>query len=466
MFHFNIGEHEVQRVHFIGIGGVSMSGIAELLFFKNYQVTGSDRSDNVHTKHLRTLGIPVAIGQKASNISNQDLFVYTDAIPATNEELIAARATGKPCVSRGEFLGALMRNYRHSIAVSGSHGKSTTTSIITKILLNSPTDATILLGGSLDEIAGNVRAGNDDYFLAEACEYKGNIRFYFPQLAIILNIDEDHLDYYKNLEDIVNAFRNYMRNLSADSCAILNIDDENTARLVDAVPGRVVTFGVNNPKAMYNAVNVQFDALGRPSFDLILPSGRSEHFNLSIIGRYNVYNAVAAIVATLETGLTVDHIRAGVQAYTPLHRRMEIVGDFHGATVMTDYGHHPTEIRSTLEALAEHKAARLICVFQPHTYSRTRTLMNEFAEAFYFADEVVVTKILGAREIDDGSVRAEELVDKLLLRGVKATYCETFDDAEAYLATIANPHDLILTTGCGDIDELAYQMTKKRPALA
>lgn len=466
MFHFSLSSHAYPSVHFIGIGGVSMSGIAELLHTKRYQITGSDRSENFHTKHLRSVGIPITIGQSADNIKNQSLFVYTDAIPMDNTELVAARATGRPCVTRGQFLGALMRNYQHSIAVSGSHGKSTTTSIITKILLGADADSTILLGGALDEIGGNMRSGSSEYFLAEACEYKGNIRYYFPQLAIVLNIDEDHLDYYRDLDDIIDTFAAYMDNLSADAKAILNIDDENTRKLLRHVAQKAVTFGIDNDDAMYNAIHIVFDDLGHPSFDLRLPDGSLEPFHLNIIGRYNVYNSVAAIAATHQTGLPISLIRQGVENYRPLHRRMEIVGTFHDATVMTDYGHHPKEIQSTLDALSEHKPARLICVFQPHTYSRTRTLMDQFAESFYSADEVVVTEIMGAREVDDGSVHATELVDRLLQNHVPAVYCKTFEDAEHYLAARVHYKDLILTTGCGNIDELAYQMAQHRPALA
>ncbi len=466
MFHFNIKELALPKVHFIGIGGVSMSGIAELLHDSGYTVTGSDRSENSYVSHLKSRGIKVAIGQVAENITDQDLFVYTDAIPDTNEELIAAKATGKDVVTRGEFLGALMRNYTKSIAVSGSHGKSTTTALISKILMAGETNPTVLLGGSFDEIAGNVHTGNSEYFLAEACEYKGNIRYYYPEVAVILNIDEDHLDYYKNLDDITMAFQNYMANLSPGSKAIINLDDANCRKLLDHIPGEAITFAIENDHATYNATNVKFDSIGRPSFHLTYPDGDLTFIQLSIIGRYNISNALAAIAATDQTGVDRQAIQEAVENYLPLHRRMEVVGLFEEATVMTDYGHHPTEINATLEALNEHKKGRLICVFQPHTYSRTYTLMDDFAEAFYHADEVVVTEIMGAREVDTGLVKSEDLVKRLQENGVKTVYCQTFDDAENYLSGKVKADDLILTTGCGNIDELAYQMVDVKDAVS
>nr|WP_072514419.1 UDP-N-acetylmuramate--L-alanine ligase [Ndongobacter massiliensis] len=466
MFEFHYPSHDYRSVHFIGIGGVGMSGMAELLHAKGYLVTGSDSLNSKHTEHLQAIGIPVHIGQNASNIQNQDLFVYTDAIPETNEELVAARATGKPCVSRGVFLGALMRNYKHSIAVSGSHGKSTTTSMLTKILLSAPTDPTILLGGSLDEIEGNVRVGTDDYFLAEACEYKRNICHYYPQIAIILNIDEDHLDYYRDLDDIVDAFIDYMGNLNEDSIVILNADDAPSLRLLPHVPGKAVTFAIDNPQADYHIQNITFDPIGHPAFDLHLPDNTVEHFQLGILGRFNVIDATAAIIAAHQTGLSAEEIRVGIEGYHSLHRRLERIGTYREATVMTDYAHHPREIRVTLEALAEHKTGRLFCVFQPHTYARTRTLMKQFIECFDPADTVLLTKTFSVREIPDGSARSEDVVEKLVARGVDAHYAETMEDAERFLETHVRPNDLIVAMGAGSIDNLAYRLANAWPVLA
>lgn len=460
MFQFDINRMDVKKVHFIGIGGVSMSGIAELLHAHGYEVTGSDIRENKYVKHLESIGIPVMIGQKAENISDQELFIYTDAILPQNEELQAAIASRKPCVTRGQFLGALMRNYSRSIAVSGSHGKSTTTSMIADILIHTEDAPTILLGGSLDDIGGNALSGEGDLFLAEACEYKGNIRYYYPHTAIILNIDEDHLDYYKNLENIVEAFERYMENIPEDGFAVINADDSNTQTLASHVKGRAITYSTVSDAADYYATDIHFDDLGHPTFTLHFPDGTIETYTLQIIGRFNINNAIAAIIATRENGISMDAIRAGIENYRSLHRRMEYVGDFKGARVLTDYGHHPVEIMATLGALSEYNRTRLLCVFQPYTISRTKTLMDEFARAFSDSDLAVVTAIQVAREIDTGEVRSEQLVEKINENGDRAVYQETFQDVIDYLDTIVKPGDVILTTGCGDIDQLADRLAE------
>lgn len=367
MFEFNLDEHKYKHVHFIGIGGISMSGLAHLLFEKGYKVTGSDRSLSDNVQALINLGVEVYIGQKKENIKNPDLIVYTDAISDDNEELIEARKLQAPVVTRGVFLGALMRNYKNSIAISGSHGKSTATSMISKILLHSEENPTILLGGKLEDMEGNVKVGSEDFLVTEACEYKGNIRYYYPQTVIILNIDEDHLDYYKDLEDIVETFKIYLRNQDKNSKTILNLNEENNKLVLDAVQGELITYGQENPDADYNATNIKFDEVGRPSFDLIMKNGDVEHFKLGVIGRHNINNAMASIISTYENGIDIEIIRKNLALYTGLSRRMEIVGHIKNTRIMTDYGHHPSEILVTLDALAEHTKGRLICVWQPHT---------------------------------------------------------------------------------------------------
>jgi len=455
MFQFSLNPSDMKKVHFIGIGGVSMSGIAELLHDTGYQVTGSDVRDNKYVKHLESVGIPVTIGQSAENIKDQELFVYTDAILPTNPELQAAIATRKPCVTRGQFLGALMQNFPASIAVSGSHGKSTTTSMISDILIRTDEKPTILLGGTLDDIGGNVLSGKGPFFLAEACEYKGNIRYYYPQVAIVLNLDEDHLDYYKDLDDIVKAFERYMQNIRPNGYAIINADDPNSKTLASHVKGKAITFGVNNSDADYNATDVTFDPYGHPSFTLHFPDQSERRFSLGIIGRFNIYNAMATVIACDITHVDRRIIKQGIEEYRPLHRRMEYVGEFQGARVLTDYGHHPVEIRATLEALAEHKMKKLWCVFQPYTISRTKTLMDEFAKAFHHADETVITAIQVAREIDTGEVKSEQLVERVNQNGDHAVCRQTFEDVLHYLDGKVQPGDIILTTGCGNVDELA-----------
>lgn len=459
MFTFNIEEKKYKKIHFIGIGGVSMSGIAVLIKSHGYDISGSDRNDSKYLKILREHGIEIFIGQKKENVTDQDLFVYTDAILPDNEEFIAAVDTGKPVVSRGVFLGALMRNYDRSIAVSGSHGKSTTTSMISKILVDSPEDASILLGGLLDEIGGNVAIGKSDILLTEACEFKGNILNYYPSTVIILNIDADHLDYYKDLNHIIETFIGYMKNLDEKSKAIINIDDENTHRLLDHIKGEVITFG-QSEDAVYRIENISYSSHGFPSFDLVKDDKRMT-FTLDILGNYNVYNACAAIIASLENGIDLEIIKKSIASYHSLHRRLEKVGNFNGARILTDYGHHPVEIQATLNTLEQVEKDRLIVVFQPHTYSRTKALFDEFANSFYKCDEVVVTEIFAAREKFDPSIKSEDLVEKLLANGVNARYIKEFEDAKTYVQSIIKPNDICITTGCGNPDVLAEMIVNE-----
>lgn len=458
MFEFNLNEHDFKKVHFIGIGGISMSGIASLLLNKGFEVSGSDRSLTEITKHLKDEGAEIYIGQSKDNIDNPDLVIYTDAILDDNEEIIAARKLDIPVVSRGVFLGALMRNYENSIAVSGSHGKSTTTSMISKILLNSKEDATILLGGELDEMKGNVHVGNQKYLITEACEYKGNIRYYYPQTVIVLNIDEDHLDYYKNLDDIVDTFKYYLQNQDENSKTILNLNEPNNRLIIDSVKGELITYAQENYYADYVAHNIKFDEIGRPNFDLKMKNGLVEHFELGVIGRHNINNAMAAIISTYENGIDLETIKENIKEYSGLKRRMEIIGHVNNATIMTDYGHHPSEIEVTLEALKEHTEGKLVCVWQPHTYSRTKTLFYDFLNCFDACDEVIITDIYAAREKFDPSIHSKDVVDALVKKGINAKYIGTFEKARNYIYDIVNDKDLVITTGCGNPDVLAHMI--------
>lgn len=441
-----------------------MSGIAQLLKTHNFEVSGSDRDNSDTLTDLKKYGITTVVGQKHGNIKkfDPDLIVYTDAILPENEELIEALNYNVPCVTRGVFLGALMRNYKYSIGVSGSHGKSTTTSMISKILVNSEVDPSILLGGRLDEINGNVHCGKSDYLLTEACEFKANILNYYPSMAIILNIDADHLDFYKDINHIVSTFIGYMKNLSEGSKAVINIDDQNCLPLLDHIKGEVITFGMENDNATYNITNLSFDKIGHPSFDIVSTKKEfgTHSFSLDIIGRHNVYNATAAIIAAFENHIDIDTITKGILGYHNLRRRMEIVGQYKNATIMTDYGHHPVEINATISALSEHKTGDLICVFQPHTYSRTKLLLDDFANSFYDCDKVVVTEIYAARENFDPTIHSIDLVEKLRKNGVDAIYLKTFSEATDYIRSIVKPNDLVLTTGCGNPDVLAKEIAE------
>lgn len=457
MFNFNLDlkESEIKKIHFIGIGGISMSGIALLLKSKGFEITGSDSKMSANIEHLIENNIEVYIGQKKENILDQDLFVYTDAIQETNEELIAARKTGKPIVSRGVFLGALMRNYKRSIAVSGSHGKSTTTSMIAKILIYSYDDATILLGGLLDDMKGNVKVGESETLLTEACEFKGNILNYYPSTAVILNIDEDHLDYYKDLNHIVETFIGYIKNLDENSKSIINYDDVNTHRLFEHVKGELITFSLHEESATYFVSDIEYDENSHPSFNLHMKDGTVEHFYLQIIGKFNIINAVAAIIASYENGISMETIRESLKTYKTLHRRMETVGRKKDALVITDYAHHPFEIKSTLSALKHSYNKNIIAVFEPHQFSRTKLLLDDFSKSFFDANETIIADIYAARDPFDDTIHSRDLVKKINQNGGNAKYIGDFESIVEYLNKNLNKDDIVITLGAGNADKLA-----------
>lgn len=460
MFHFQLENHTINKIHFIGIGGVSMSGLAELLQAQGFEITGSDQTRSPFTDHLEKLGIPVAYQQGAENIQGQDLFVYTDAVPKDQAELVAAQKTGKPVLSRGQFLGSLMDNYPQSIAVSGSHGKSTTVSMLADIYKEAQVDTTILLGGNLDDIGGNVQVGHSDHLVAEACEYKNNIQYYLPHTAVVLNIDEDHLDFFSDLQAIIEAFEVFMDHLGEDDKAVINLDDPNCQTLPAHVKGDLVSFGIKNPEAKYRAENIHLDEKGHPAYDLRLPDGDTVPFKLGVLGEFNIYNALAATAAAMVNGLPVSACQEALKNYRNLHRRMEDLGTWRGAQVMTDYAHHPAEIQSTLKALRASKGQKIYCIFQPHTYTRTKSLMNRFAQSFTDCDEAIVIDILGVRELDDGSVSSQDLVDEINKHSKNARYIPNFEGVESYLTKKIQPGDTILAMGAGTINQLAEDLVK------
>lgn len=462
MFNFNLKNiNKFNKIHFIGIGGIGMSGMALLLKKKGFSISGSDLKQTEITNHLKNEGIEIFIGQKKENIDNQDFFIYTDSVPSENEELIAAKSTGKPVIPRGVFLGILMKNYKNAIAISGSHGKSTTTSMISKIFLEANNDATILLGGLLDEMNGNVKIGEDNILLAEACEFKANILNYFPKTAVILNIDADHLEYYKTLENIIDTFAKYIGNLEKDSISIINIDDPNTQKVLNSVNGRLITFSLSNPKADYYISDIKLDNFGYPEFNVHFRDGKVEKFSLSIIGNFNIMNALAAIIVTYENGIDLKYIKSSLKNYKNLHRRLENIGNYNGAIVITDYAHHPVELNSTIKTIKEVYDKNIIAIFEPHLFSRTKLLLDDFSKAFNYADEIIVADIYPAREEFDPTIHSKDLVDKLLENKLNAKYIGDFESIVKYITKKVNSNDIVLTLGAGDTDVLANMIINK-----
>lgn len=461
MFEFCINDHRYSKIHFIGIGGISMSGLAKILLNNGYEVSGSDRKDDEIIKMLKEKGATVYKGHSKDNIKDSDLVIYTDAIPKDNEEFLEALNKKIPTVDRATFLGALIRNYTDSIAVSGTHGKTSTTSMIATILdAYKEMDPTILLGGSLDQIGGNVKIGNNnDLLLTEACEYKGNVLKYYPSIAIILNMEEDHMDYFKDIDHIVDTFIGYTRNIQENGHLILNIDDPHAEKVIKETDSSIVTFAIDR-EADYRAENVTFDAIGLASFDLNVKDLGVFPVNLKVMGLHNISNALASIAATHTLGIPIETIISAMENYSGTHRRLEFKGTINDLVIMDDYAHHPTEIKATLNAL-DKTDSKIWCIFQPHTYSRTIALLNDFSNAFEKANKVIITDIYAARESDNGDVHSKDLVEKLLSNKVDAIYIKDFFDIEEYIIKHAKGDDLIVTMGAGDIHEVGENLLKK-----
>lgn len=457
MFKFNLNEKKYKHVHFIGIGGISMSGLAEILNKYGYKVTGSDSKQSDTTDKLKSHGIDVIIGQKKENIKGADLIIYTDAISLDNEELAQAIKTKVDLIDRASFLGALMENYKISIAISGTHGKTTTTSMVAEIIKNLPTEPTIIVGGKLDDINGNVLVGKEEMILTEACEYKANVLKYFPTTALVLNIDEDHLDYFDNIDHIINTFKGYGDNLGKDDKLILNIDDENTRNLLERDNTQIITIAVDR-YADYRAKNIEFNDLGYPQYDLYYKDKYIDKVFLSIMGVHNVYNSLGAIAAAHENNISFKEAIDGIHNYHGVHRRLEYKGNYKGALVMDDYAHHPTEIKASLNALRKGCKKNLYCIFQPHTYTRTKLLLDSFSKSFSQTDYTIITDIYAAREKDYGDIHSKTLVDAINNNGNSAFYMETFDEIVKFLQDNLRPNDMVVTMGAGDVYKIGQML--------
>lgn len=449
----NIDFNNIKEIHFIGIGGIGMSAIAEVLLSRGYKITGSDRTINEMCKKLILQGAKVTAPQSKYNIKNPDLIVYTDAISEDNEELIAARNSGVPVIDRASVLGQLMKLYKSSIAITGTHGKTTTTSMLATIFHHTSLKPTILVGGNLDEIGGNVLVGEHDVILCESCEYKGNILKYFPTTAVVLNIDEDHLDYYKSIYDIEQTFVKFISALDDDSTLIINVDEANLIEIKRAAKGKVLTFGVYQP-ADFRGIDVKYDEFGFASYKVVY---KQEEYpvQLPVMGLHNVLNSLAAIATAVNAGLDIREVVSAIEHYKPVHQRLEKLGVRNGITVMDDYAHHPTEIMASLSALKNAHYKRVFCVFQPHTYTRTKILLQGFADSFKLADEVVVIDIYAAREVDKKEVHSRDLVEAMVERGIHCKYFPGFNEALVFLNENLREGDLFITMGAGDVNTLA-----------
>ncbi len=439
------------HIHFIGIGGISMSGLAEIVLQEGFSVSGSDRHSSELTDLLAAHGVRISIGQKAENITaDTDLVVYTAAIHPDNPEWQAAAKAKIPMLSRAEFLGQLMDNYPRSVAVAGTHGKTTTTSMITHILLAADTDPTVSVGGVLPSIGGNIRVGKSDVFLTEACEYTNSFLHFCPLYSIILNIEEDHMDFFKDLEDIRHSFRRFAANTLPDGVLILNSNIDRPEEITAELRSKAVTFGTGEG-ADYTAADVSFDETGCASFTFLCQGKEAGRISLRVPGEHNITNALAAIAFAKEAGFSDTQIISGLQSFGGTARRFEYKGIRDGVTVIDDYAHHPTEIRAALATAAKLPHERLICIFQPHTYSRTKAFWHEFAAALSLADLVILADVYAAREKDTLGVCSSDLVYEIRNLGTDCYYLPDFRKIERCISEISEEGDLLITMGAGDI---------------
>ena len=448
------------KIHMVGIGGVSMSGIAEILINFGFTVTGSNNVETETTKKLEKAGIEISIGHNGTNITNQDVVVYSAAIKQDNVELIAAKNKSIPIIERADFLGELTRCYKDTITVSGTHGKSTTTSMVSLCFLEALKDPSIQVGADIKQLDGNYKVGNSEYFIIEAYEYVESFLKFSPKSEIILNIDNDHLDYFKTFDNIKNAFIKYVKLLPNDGLLVVNGDDKNALDLPKYTNATALTYGISNKDTDFFAVNVVFDNNGFPEFDVYAKGEFYGRIKLSIPGMHNVLNALACIALCDYYGIKLESIKKALLSFTGAVRRFEFKGTVNGANIYDDYGHHPTEIIATAKALMNKKYNKSWVVFQPHTYSRTKNLLDDFAKALLNFDNIIILDIYAAREKNTYGITSKDLADKICSLGKDALYIPDFDDCVNYLKEHTKENDIIITQGAGTVTDIGPMLLK------
>lgn len=456
-------KNEIQpnsHIYFIGIGGISMSGLAEILKNRGCRVSGTDIKESDVTKHLESLGITIHYGHRAENITDDiDLVVYTAAIHPGNPELEAAKEKQIPLMDRARLLGHIMEEYQYSVAVAGTHGKTTTTSMVSEILLEAEKDPTITVGGILPAIHSNVKIGHSPYFVAEACEYFDSFLQFTPLVGVILNVEADHLDYFKTLDNIRRSFHAFAQRIPAGGLLVLNASIAHPEELEENLHCSVETFGLKE-NACWQARNIVHEPNGKNSFDVYYQGEFYTSVHLDIPGKHNITNALAAVASAHFLDIPAEVCARGLSHFTGVDRRFQRKGEKRGIVVIDDYAHHPTEIMATLSAARNVRHNKLWCVFQPHTYSRTKNLFDEFGRAFGDADEIIVADIYAARETDDGTISAAMLAERIAKEGGNARYVGDFAAIRQHLETHCRTGDLLLTVGAGDVYKIGEEFLK------
>lgn len=443
-----------KHIHLIGIGGISMSAIAETLHNWNHTVTGSDLNQSELTDKLNSHGIKTTIGHDLENSKKADLIVYSAAIKDDDPEIILAKENSIPTINRGKFVGQLTKMYEETICVAGTHGKTTTTSMLSICFMNAKKDPSIQVGAMLKNIGGNYHVGNSEYFILESCEYQANFLNFFPKTEIILNIDNDHLDYYKTFDNIVSTFQKFAQILNNDGLLVTNADDQNCFALKDIVKSNFISYGIENSNADFIAKNIEFDHNGFAHFDVYKSNEFLEHFELSVAGKHNILNALACICVCNYYGIDNKTIFDSLKSFTGAERRLEYKGSFNNISVFDDYGHHPTEILAVANAIKNKQFNESWVIFQPHTYSRTATHIDDFSKVLLEFDHIILVDIYAAREKNTIGISSQDLVDKINSLGKEAIYIKDFSEVVKHVKLNAKPNDLVLTLGAGTVTEI------------
>ncbi|MGM9619753.1 MAG: UDP-N-acetylmuramate--L-alanine ligase [Oscillospiraceae bacterium] len=446
------------RAHLVGIGGVSMCALAEVLRQQGLAVQGSDMAESGTVRHLRSLGISVQVGHSAENLGDCDLVIRSAAIHDSNPEIAGAIARGIPVFERAQAWGAIMRSYRNAVCFAGTHGKTTATSMATHIFMAAGADPTVMIGGTLPLLGSGYRVGHGDTILMESCEYCNSFLSFFPTVAVVLDVEEDHLDFFKDLSDIERSFHRFAALVPEDGCIIANADDTGAMESVRDIPRRTLTFALE-AEADFRAERLIWHE-GRAEFDVTFRGEPYAHLSLQVAGQHNVLDALAAAASAYVLGVPGRAVEEGLASFTGAGRRFEHKGSFRGAEVYDDYAHHPSELRALLTTSRTLGYQRIVCAFQPHTYSRTRALFNEFVEVLRLADVTVLGEIYAAREKNELGISSADLAKEI----PGAVYCSTLDKVAEELSRIARPGDLILTVGAGDIFRAGEKLLQMQEA--
>ena len=450
-----------KNIHMIGIGGVSMSGIAAILQNWGFNITGSDCSESEITEKLNKMGIQVTIGHNIDDVKNSDVVVYSAAIKQDDIEMLEAKKQGIPTIERADFLGELTRCYKDTICVSGTHGKTTTTSMISLCFIEAMKSPSIQVGAFLKQLNGNYYVGNSDHFIIEACEYVESFLKFSPKAEVILNIDNDHLDYFKTFENVKKAFIKYVKLLPSDGILVANADDKNCLELKKYTDSNFITYSINNKNANFYAENITFNNDGFAKFNVYYNKEFFDTLELSVPGIHNVSNALACISLCNAYNIDKNYIKSALLKFTGAHRRFEFKGKIDNkASVYDDYGHHPTEIIATAKSLKNKKFNESWVIFQPHTYSRTKNLLDEFANALLNFDNIIVLDIYAARENNIYGITSEDLANKIKSLGKNAKYISDFEQCVSFVKNNVKENDIVLTLGAGTVTKIGPMLTK------